>query len=96
MREMKITFSEVTDDLQYPKNLGKRSKLGGKPDWIQNDETPRCLHCKNDMEFVVQIDSIGYTGSALTTGECMFGDVGMIYVFFCKECGKTKAVFQEY
>ena len=95
MKEMKIIFSETAEKLEYPKNLGKRSKLGGEPDWIQNDETPKCPHCKKHMEFVAQIDSIGYTGSASTTGECMFGDVGMIYVFFCKKCGETKSVFQE-
>ena len=95
MKEMKIIFSEATEKLEYPHNLGKRSKLGGEPDWIQNDDTPKCPHCNQYMEFVAQIDSIGYTGSASTTGECMFGDVGMIFVFYCKDCGETKAVFQE-
>ena len=28
--------------LDYPANLGLRTKLGGKPDWIQGDETPEC------------------------------------------------------
>ena len=44
--------------LGYPENLGLRTKLGGKPDWIQGDETPDCDSCGEPMYFVAQIDSI--------------------------------------
>ena len=92
MRELKISFDANTDNSS---DLGKRSKFGGKPDWIQNNETPKCDCCKKEMEFVAQLDSIDYTGFANTNPEYMFGDVGMIYVFFCKKCGQAKVVFQE-
>lgn len=91
MRELSIKVE------QFKKNneLGKRSKFGGLPDWIQNDETPKCDCCNKKMEFIAQLDSIDYTGFAQKNTEYMFGDVGMIYVFFCKNCGTSKAVFQE-
>lgn len=91
-RELKITTSDGTvDKFDY----GKRSKFGGSPDWLQNDETPKCPYCRKKMDFVAQIDSIDYTGYANPNSEYMFGDVGMIYIFFCKNCGCSSSVFQE-
>lgn len=92
MRELLIKYEE---SMELNHDLGKRSKFGGKPDWIQNDETPKCDCCKKEMEFVAQLDSIDYTGYANQTAEYMFGDVGMIYVFFCRNCGATKSILQE-
>ena len=92
LRELKINFSEgKIDKFDY----GHRSKLGGIPDWLQNDETPKCPHCRHTMEFIAQIDSIDYTGFPNPKAEYMLGDVGMIYVFFCKKCGTSTSVFQE-
>ena len=91
MREIAIK----TDTFEKSVELGKRSKIGGSTDWIQNDETPKCECCKKKMEFVAQLDSIDYTGFAQKNIEYMFGDVGMIYVFFCKNCGVSKSIFQE-
>lgn len=91
MRELKILTSESLEEVC---KLGKRSKFGGEPNWIQSDETPKCSCCKKEMEFVAQLDSIDYTGRAATTGEYMFGDVGMFYIFFCKDCCDAKLVFQ--
>lgn len=91
MREISIK----TDTFEKNVEFGKRSKFGGSPDWIQNDETPKCECCKKKMEFVAQLDSIDYTGFAQKNIEYMFGDVGMIYVFFCKNCGLSKSIFQE-
>ena len=39
-------------------HLGLRTKLGGKPDWIQNDDRPDCPECGDAMWFVAQIDPI--------------------------------------
>jgi uncharacterized protein YwqG len=96
LRELKIAFSKTTDKIEYPDNLGKRSKLGGSPDWIQESEKVICSKCKKPMEFVGQIDSMDYTGEIEPEPEYMFGDVGMIYVFFCFECLVTKSVYQGY
>jgi uncharacterized protein YwqG len=95
MRELKIDFLKTGQNLEYPENLGKRSKLGGEPDWIQNDETPICPNCGSKMEFICQIDSIDY-GKKKDEKEYMFGDVGMLYNFFCFSCEEAKTIFQEY
>jgi len=96
MKEMEIIINEKSQISDHPKELGKRSKLGGEPNWIQKDETPKCPRCNKKMTFICQIDSIGYTGSAITTSEYMFGDVGMLYNFFCFDCGEPDIVFQEH
>ena len=87
---------------EYPKNIGKRTKLGGSPLWIQNDETPICKTCKAKKTFVAQIDSFDYIDKYIPgvtkygAEEYMFGDVGMIYVFFCFDCLEPSIVFQCY
>lgn len=68
--------------------IGNRSKLGGKPDFIQNNETFICKKCHKKMSFYGQLDSIN--------DEYMIGDSGMIYVFYCFDCGETKAISQSY
>jgi hypothetical protein len=85
-----------------PDCLGVRSKLGGKPNWEQNDETPKCPGCGQEMTFVAQIDSINHDAihnphrvDCLSDEQkFMFGDVGMIYVFFCFECSETTSIMQ--
>ena len=68
-----------------PEDLGKRTKLGGDPDWLQGDSTPSCPDCAEAMSFVAQIDSIDYTGYP-GKETYMFGDVGMLYLFYCTDC----------
>lgn len=89
--------------LDYPENLGLRSKLGGDPDWIQEDETPACESCGEPMTFVAQIDSVEHDNprnplrkSPLGNQHYMFGDVGMIYVFYCFDCGLSASIVQGY
>src|SRR4051794_22092768 len=84
----RVKKGEQTVSLGYPENLGLRTKLGGKPDWIQSDETPECESCGEPMDFVAQIDSVEHESEhnplskpALGHQDYMFGDVGMIYVF---------------
>ena len=66
-------------------DVGKRSKFGGKPDWIQGDDTPKCS-CGENMTFYGQLDSIG-------DSVCL-ADCGMIYIFVCFGCYHTKSVLQ--
>ena len=89
--------------LDYPDNLGLRTKLGGKPDWIQGDYTPPCESCGNPMTFVAQIDSIEHDNEhnplrkdCMGHQDYMFGDVGMIYVFWCFDCGRPACTDQYY
>jgi hypothetical protein len=64
---------------------GTRHKLGGKPDWIQGDWTPKC-ECGLLMRFYGQLDSIG--------DEYNLADVGIIYVFVSPDCWTTKSILQ--
>jgi hypothetical protein len=64
---------------------GDQNKLGGEPDWIQGDETPRCPECREQMEFYGQLDHLGSV-EALNDR--------MIYVFICRDCYTTQAVLQ--
>ena len=99
-----ILFERVPDGERAvdPNSLGQRSKLGGKPDWSQTDETPICSDCDKEMKFVGQLDSIEHDSktnphriNALSKeAKYMFGDVGMIYIFFCFECSAAQAIFQ--
>ena len=82
--------------------LGMRTKLGGEPEWAQGDDMPCCERCKKEMTFVAQIDSVEHQSTKNPHGvqagsdaqKWMFGDVGMIYVFFCFDCLEAKSVFQ--
>ena len=104
LREYRIAFEKVTDGKTVVdvNRQGERSKLGGMPDWDQLDETPECPNCTQEMTFVGQIDSIEHDSKTnphriyclSKDQEYMFGDVGMIYVFFCFQCCQPKAVFQ--
>jgi hypothetical protein len=47
------------------------------------------------MVFVAQLDSIGFDRANTAAAEgYIFGDVGLIYVFFCFDDGTTHSVFQ--
>ncbi len=59
-------------------------KIGGEPDWIQDDETPEC--CGQSAMFYGQLGSLG--------GEYDLIDNGIIYVFICRKCLRTHSVFQ--
>ncbi len=52
-------------------------KLGGWPNWVQDEELPDCRTCGQQMEFLVQIDSNGHL-------PYMFGDMGCGHLSFCR------------
>jgi hypothetical protein len=81
-------------DPKDPKSLGRRSKFGGQPTWEQEDETPTCPQCGKSMAFIAQLDSIGFDQRDTAAEPYVFGNVGLIYVFFCFEDGETHSVFQ--
>lgn len=105
LREYRMTFEKmrkVRKAVPHWERLGLRSKLGGKPDWAQGDESPRCRKCRKAMTFVAQIDSMEMESrdnphSKVTFSDqqhFMFEDAGMIYVFFCFRCGETQSIVQ--
>lgn len=65
---------------------GRAHKIGGQPDWVQNDETPGCAECFREMTFYGQLDCLGDTVS--------LGDCGRIFVFVCLDCLTTQSVLQ--
>lgn len=65
--------------------IGDRNKLGGQPDWLQDNETPAC-RCGREMTFYGQLDSIG--------DSICLADCGMVFVFVCFDCFETKSVLQ--
>ena len=97
LREYRLTAAPLCDDDveldgSDPNQLGLRSKLGGDPTFIQGGKLPDCPDCGNPMRFVAQIDSIEHdwhtnpNARDYSDQHFMFGDVGMIYVFFCYDC----------
>jgi hypothetical protein len=99
----RVRPGERAVSLDYPDNLGLRTKLGGEPDWIQGDNAPQCESCGEPMTFVAQIDSIEHDNKhnplrrdCLGNQDYMFGDVGMIYVFYCFDCCQPACLDQCY
>jgi hypothetical protein len=68
--------------------LGKRFKIGGKPNFIQNREYPKCSCCHKDMIFYAQLDTVG--------DRYDIGDSGLIYIFYCFDCNEVEAMVQSY
>ena len=105
LREYRVKFERMPEGRKAvpdPHRLGVRSKLGGEPDWEQGPQEPECRGCQEAMTFVAQIDSIEHdekhnphrVDCLSEEQRYMFGDVGMIYVFFCFDCLEAKSVFQ--
>jgi hypothetical protein len=107
--EIKVTLTRCRRGqravaLDYPQNLGLRTKLGGEPDWIQGPEVPFCADCDVPLTFVAQVDSVEHESDKNPLArpaiggerDYMFGDVGMIYVFFCFSCCTPYSVHQCY
>jgi hypothetical protein len=72
----------------HDSQLGRRHKIGGKPDWIQQEEWQSCENCLAPMSFYAQLDTI--------SPEVDIGDAGLIYVFLCFGCKNTKSIVQCY
>lgn len=66
-------------------NIGHRHRLGGRPEFIQGEEKPKCT-CGKEMTFYAQLDSIN--------DEFILADCGMIYVFVCFCCFETMSILQ--
>lgn len=64
------------------------SQLGGYPKWIQGESTPKGQNGKN-MELLFQIDSDD-------SADLMWGDTGLIYVFYDHDSGRIEFNLQCY
>jgi hypothetical protein len=105
VRLVRVRAGERAVSEKYPGNLGLRTKLGGKPDFIQEQNLPKCKRCGHPMTFVAQIDSIDHVtkptrsskrADARANRVWMFMDVGMIYVYYCFDCGESYSFTQSY
>lgn len=54
---------------------GRKTKVGGKPAWIQGEETPDCPKCQSAMTFALQLAS----GDGIA-----YGDMGILYAFVAR------------
>jgi len=88
----------VPEGMELNVNKTANCKIGGRPDWIQTDNTPRCKECKSDMLFIGQLASIGCKGNVKDNiDNLIFGDCGCFYVFSCFDCGnETQVIFQNF
>lgn len=65
-----------------------QSQLGGYPKWVQGESTPTDSE-GNPMKLLFQIDSE-------ENAELMWGDVGLIYVFYEQKTGRIEFTLQCY
>lgn len=64
-------------------------RLGGEPDWLQNDETPDCPRCATPMAFTAELEE-GDEAAACAN----FGGGGRGYVFTCRPCAEAAFLWQ--
>ncbi|MEU8513847.1 hypothetical protein AB0C76_19990 [Kitasatospora sp. NPDC048722] len=64
-------------------------RLGGEPDWIQDDETPDCPSCATRMTFTAELEE-GYDFATSAN----FGGGGRGYLFDCRPCGEAAFLWQ--
>ena len=65
----------------------RKTKLGGRPGWIQNEETPDCPKCQSRMSFALQLAS----GKGIS-----YGDMGNLYAFICADCEILATLIQSH
>ena len=87
--EQKFIFKRETNEEKEKNSL---LKIGGQPNWIQNDEHPICECCNSSMKFIAEIN----TDENLTNGNAVlaFGDSGKLYIFAC--CDNVNCIPQWY
>ena len=68
--------------------VGKRHRLGGEPEFIQEASVPACPECRQEMTFYAQLDSIN--------DDYCIADCGMVYVFVCFDCNTVASFVQSY
>jgi hypothetical protein len=64
-------------------------RLGGEPDWIQDDETPDCPGCATRMTFTAELEE----GRDFATS-ANFGGGGRSYLFTCPPCAEAAFLWQ--
>lgn len=107
LREYSVRLTPATaseQNLTSPDSDGLRTKFGGLPNAIQKRGNPNflCPECREKMRFIAQIDSFEHqshknpNAKNYSEQHFMFGDVGMIYVWFCFDCLTPYATMECY
>jgi hypothetical protein len=72
-------------------------RLGGTPNWVQDDETPSCPRCGGPMRFVAQVGAMVEKQPferAVESVSLPFGSEGEAYIFLCeRECAPNSTYF---
>ena len=63
--------------------IGRRHRIGGKPQELTEADFPRCRSCREPMTFYGQLDSIG--------DDFVLADAGVVEVFVCFDCFEAAA-----
>ncbi|MFD8020433.1 DUF1963 domain-containing protein [Streptomyces lavendulae] len=63
-------------------------RIGGTPDWLQDDETPSCPACAQPMAFVVELAEGPDPVTAMNFGS------GRAYAHTCTPCGRAAFLWQ--
>jgi hypothetical protein len=104
LREYRVKIVPAGESAPVGNNdLGRRTKFGGVANEIQGGQSGiMCPSCRKKMSFLGQIDSFEFDGKdnpnrtdAFDT-QLMFGDVGLIYVWFCFDCCEPLATMECY
>ena len=66
------------------------NRVGGEPTWIQGPDHPSCPECSTTMSFVMQLDSLDVDGGPWW----LWGNGGILYVFWCTECSISATLWQ--
>ncbi|MFE1316684.1 hypothetical protein [Kitasatospora phosalacinea] len=69
----------------HPDDRPEAGRLGGAPDWIQDDETPGCPDCAAPMAFAAALED---------DTDLNFGDSGRGYLFTCRPCVRAAFLWQ--
>ena len=101
--EYNISY-RLLEDNEYPitkeslHNLGNKEgkhQMGGLPFWIQDEEHILCVNCKKEMPYIAMIDSELYIGKdGFREKGHMFGDEGILYIFYCRFCNMIATIGQ--
>ena len=79
-------FEDVVDNYIVESSF---TFIGGYPQWIESEQTPKCDICNNEMALLFQIDSE-------EQADLIWGDHGVAYVFFCKDHMKEQKLLIQF
>lgn len=71
-------------------------KVGGSPDWIQDEDFPICGKCDGTMVLFAQFKSLPASKEHPQLSAYVFDDMGNLYLFTCPDCGTYESKLQSH